>query len=588
MSSKSLLPMLPVGLPGALMEISSLYEPRSQDPTPLASKLIGPLAGTGLLSSAATLPDLRFRQLTLISIWGHGFFTTKETNSFSVGRIRSTSVPTAPSDPMSRPIRNLSIDGSTFADDAGGAVGSAFASAPGDAASGLPPASGLGASFFFPPPQATSAATTIIGTTVLANRIASHHKTRSSPPHGDPARAANIAVRVRPQAPALRLTARLALVAGSLLVTLALCEAGARVLLRPPQTIRMKDTGAPPGAFEHLETREPDGHIDQLLLWDGPLGLRLRPNTRAEVTRHAVSQRDVVIETSSLGLRSAELGPKAPDEVRVLVLGDSITFGDFVEANETFTARMEALTAGRPRRIRFVNAGLPGVGTVEEYYLYQELQAKVQPDVVLVGMYLNDSQTAGAFYARGLKEPWSRSRFLAWAASSVQLLQKKLYTERKIGEIDPAWKEEFRAGRELKSGDMANDRDAFDFEVYNAHADFGLAWNPKSWRIIEDVLTPFADATAARKQRLAVVLFPIHIQVIGTYRDDRPQTWAREMCARVGVPFLDLVPALRADRQEGRRQEPRLYYDHCHYTPYGYGVVAKATVDWLTEQKLIP
>lgn len=385
----------------------------------------------------------------------------------------------------------------------------------------------------------------------------------------------------------VRAIARIALAAASGLVSLLLCEAGARVFLRAPQSIRMKDTAVQPAAtFESKTTKEPEGKIDQLLLWDGAFGIRLRPNTRAEVHRHALSERDVVIETSSLGLRAPELGPKGPDEVRVLVVGDSITFGDFVDTAETFTARLEALTDGGKKKVRFVNAGLPGVGTVEEYYLYQEVQEKVDPDLVLVGMYLNDSQTAGSFYARGLPEPWSRSRFLTWLAGNVQVLQKRFYQERKIGEIDLQWREGFRAGRTLKSGAMWDEKDAFDFEIYNAHADFGLGWNPRSWTTIEAVLTPFAAAAASRKQRFAVVLFPVHIQVLGRYQDGRPQEWARAMCERVGVPFLDLIPALRADRKV--HSQERLFYDHCHYTPYGYEVVARATAAWLVKEKLIP
>jgi hypothetical protein len=50
-------------------------------------------------------------------------------------------------------------------------------------------------------------------------------------------------------------------------------------------------------------------------------------------------------------------------------------------------------------------------------------------------------------------------------------------------------------------------------------------------------------------------------------------------------PHDDPLPTLRAEWQAHHQ---KLLYDHCHYTPYGYEIVAKETVDWLDAQKLIP
>jgi hypothetical protein len=94
----------------------------------------------------------------------------------------------------------------------------------------------------------------------------------------------------------------------------------------------------------------------------------------------------------------------------------------------------------------------------------------------------------------------------------------------------------------------------------------------------------------------------VHIQVLGSYEDHWPQDRCRELCARRGIPYLDPVPALRADweaKKDGQALDPRtglvppsastkLFYDHCHYTPYGYTIVARIIVDGLDREKLIP
>ena len=277
-----------------------------------------------------------------------------------------------------------------------------------------------------------------------------------------------------------RLAANLTLLLGSTLVAIALCEAGARLLLPAPQTVKVhgkEDTFEAPGGFDRLDTKA-EKSIDSVVLFGGPHGVRLRPNTRGEIHNHVLSGRDVVIEVNSLGLRYAELGPKAPDEFRVLVLGDSITFGDFVLENETWTRQMESLTVGRKKTVRFVNAGLPGAGTAEELALFREIGERVKPDLVLLGMYLNDAQSGSLFFTKKLPDPWAKSRFLTWFADRFQLLDSRFFRNAFPGEIDPRWRETFRAGRALKTGDMFGTRDGFDFEIYNAYMDFGLGWNP--------------------------------------------------------------------------------------------------------------
>jgi len=381
------------------------------------------------------------------------------------------------------------------------------------------------------------------------------------------------------------LGANLALFLGSLAVALGVCEAVARLVLPKPQLVKIETVETPDwGSFPKQETSD-EKSIDKVVLFGGPRGVRLRPNTVGTIRNHSLSGRDVVIRVNAVGLRSDELGPKAKDEFRVLVLGDSITFGDFVPEEETWPGRLEALAKGRSKRIRFVNAGLPGAGTLEEFYLFQEVKDVVKPDLVLVGMYLNDAQNASQFYVKTLGPPWGRSRFLTWVATRFQLLEKGWFRNSLPGAIDPAWRERFRAGRDLRSGDMFTTRDGFDFEIYNAYLDFGLGWYEKAWEEIGRMLESLDRAAKASGAPVAVVLFPVHIQIMGSVDDVRPQESARAVCGRLGVPFHDPLPALRAGWRDGH---PKLLYDHCHYTAPGYDLVAKDTLAWLDAGKLIP
>jgi hypothetical protein len=73
--------------------------------------------------------------------------------------------------------------------------------------------------------------------------------------------------------------------------------------------------------------------------------------------------------------------PKPPGVTRVLVFGDSFTFGDEVGDDETYVARLEGLLPG----VEVINLGVHGYGHDQMLLYLQEVGARYQPDLVLLG-----------------------------------------------------------------------------------------------------------------------------------------------------------------------------------------------------------
>lgn len=98
------------------------------------------------------------------------------------------------------------------------------------------------------------------------------------------------------------------------------------------------------------------------------------------------------VHVNALGLRGPELGAKAAGEVRVLFLGDSLTYGQGVGDEETVPAALERELRRRDpaHDWRVVNAGVRAYGTAQEIGLLCELGGRIEPDVVLLGWYWND------------------------------------------------------------------------------------------------------------------------------------------------------------------------------------------------------
>jgi lysophospholipase L1-like esterase len=90
---------------------------------------------------------------------------------------------------------------------------------------------------------------------------------------------------------------------------------------------------------------------------------------------------------NSLGFRGPEISVETPPgRIRVLVLGDSMTYGVGVEYEETYSAVLESLDP----RLQVINTGVPGYCGEQELLVLEEFIERLAPDVVLVAYFWND------------------------------------------------------------------------------------------------------------------------------------------------------------------------------------------------------
>jgi hypothetical protein len=113
---------------------------------------------------------------------------------------------------------------------------------------------------------------------------------------------------------------------------------------------------------------------------------------------------DFTYSNNSLGFRgSREFGPKQPGRVRLLLLGDSFTYGVGVNDDQTFAAQLERLLRSQRLDAEVINAGAPGKGTDYELKLFQTIGAGLQPQVTVLCFFSNDfaDNARGEYYAVG-------------------------------------------------------------------------------------------------------------------------------------------------------------------------------------------
>jgi lysophospholipase L1-like esterase len=105
----------------------------------------------------------------------------------------------------------------------------------------------------------------------------------------------------------------------------------------------------------------------------------------------------VRVRTNAAGFRGPALpGDKPPYVYRIVVLGDSFTWGYGVRERQAFPARLERrlnarlVARGSERRVEVVNLGLPGAGPLDYLYHLRHTGLGLAPDLVVVGLFAND------------------------------------------------------------------------------------------------------------------------------------------------------------------------------------------------------
>lgn len=119
------------------------------------------------------------------------------------------------------------------------------------------------------------------------------------------------------------------------------------------------------------------------------LAFELSPNRQKKYER-------VWIRTNNFGMRDTEPVPIEDDSVfRIVVLGDSFTFGFRVAGEETYPSVLEErLNQGAAeKRFDVLNLGVSGYNTQDEALVLEHKALAWQPDLVIVGYVLNDPET---------------------------------------------------------------------------------------------------------------------------------------------------------------------------------------------------
>lgn len=122
----------------------------------------------------------------------------------------------------------------------------------------------------------------------------------------------------------------------------------------------------------------------------------LSPNCEIVPTSGIADLKPYFIKINSDGFRGGEYTFNKPEDTfRIVLLGDSFTFGWGLNLEETFGYRLERILNENNLGTNFevLNFGVPGMNTVGEIGRFKERALNYKPDLVIIGFVGDDDQS---------------------------------------------------------------------------------------------------------------------------------------------------------------------------------------------------
>lgn len=325
---------------------------------------------------------------------------------------------------------------------------------------------------------------------------------------------------------------------------------------------------------------------------DGPFmqydpirGFALFPNAN---THMAGKEYDVQVHINSAGLRMDREIPVAHRRgvPRVLFLGDSFTFGHGVDASHRFT---DLIQESWPQA-EILNFGVSGTGTDQQLLHYREQGIHYSADLVVLGFYVKCAKRNGELAIRTPRgwrpKPRFELRHGELVLTHVPVPDSLVIDPSKLESLARRQGAIASAKRSLRSHSQlyvfVRDGIHGGFQEGGSSANYPEFDSARpEWQVTAAIVTEMASEVRGNGSRFAVAFFP-SMEEMHRGASRRPRDQLRDLCAKLDVPFLDLLPIFLAQEEAARSEGRPLYFPiDRHWTKDGHALAARSLLPWV-------
>ena len=141
------------------------------------------------------------------------------------------------------------------------------------------------------------------------------------------------------------------------------------------------------------------------------------------LTRAHLMGVDVAISSQGLRDRDFTLEP-APGRARIVMLGDSLTFGWGVPADKTYSKRLEQMLRQAGHDVEVINTGVGNWNTEMEVAYFLERGLQFKPHYVVLNYFINDPEPTPRYRSNFLAE---HSRAFVYFASRIDAALRQVH-----------------------------------------------------------------------------------------------------------------------------------------------------------------
>jgi len=299
---------------------------------------------------------------------------------------------------------------------------------------------------------------------------------------------------------------------------------------------------------------------------DTELGWRLRPGARGVWGR-------TLVEVNAQGSRGPEVGyERSPGVPRILFLGDSVTFGFFLEERDAFPAVARAsLEKSLDRTVEIVNAGVGGYSQWQQRIQFERSGARYAPDVAVITFVLNDVTERHRLARFGGPKPDEHGSAQLALTRPPKWIERfavqRFATQRRFMR---SRSERIAAERQRSPESMSDLRWFHTIDLpHDPHVE-------RAWRETLEHLDQLIDSCEQRGVPVLLVVVPFTVQAGAGPELRHPQRILSGFAAERSLPFLDLLPVLETTARERGVPFETFFVDDDHLSPPGARIAGES------------
>lgn len=288
-------------------------------------------------------------------------------------------------------------------------------------------------------------------------------------------------------------------------------------------------------------------------------------------------------EVNSAGFRDVEHSlKKKPGVSRIMVIGDSFTFGMGVNLEDTYPKQLERFLNRANVTCEVINCGVIGYNMWQHYEMLERKVLPNNPDLVILGVFEDDIGVS----VRPYKDPedWQGVKLYQPKFFSGILNHLSLWTFIRNATALYEYKYRYRRGHNYMKGIEERKK------VWGPSNPTDVNYRIMSGKIEKEKYVDFSNKLKKFVQtandagvKVLVVFIPDSVQ-LGDFRMQAVNRFLKRVCGEIGVSFLDVTPFLES---EDNYSSLYLFPVDAHGTPKGLGLIAKSIADQIVRLGLL-